>query len=76
MPGWYLIVVGGRLRPDYYNRFGAMQLMETPTNAEISVFLGNLRDQAELSGVLDAFYELHIPLYTVQHLGEFDELSD
>jgi hypothetical protein len=34
----------------------------------ITTLEGQVRDQAELLGVLNTLYELHVPLLTVKHL--------
>jgi hypothetical protein len=31
--------------------------------------IGHLRDQAQLSGVLNSLYELHLPILSVKWLG-------
>jgi hypothetical protein len=38
----------------------------TPT----SILTGHLRDQAQLSGVLNSLYELHMPILLVEHIEE------
>ena len=38
----------------------------------MTVLQGRVRDQAELSGILNALYELHLPLLKVEYLGEND----
>ena len=36
----------------------------------MTILVGQLRDQAALSGVLNELYELHLPLLTVESLTE------
>jgi hypothetical protein len=35
-----------------------------------STLEGHLRDQTQLSGVLNSLYELHLPILLVEYLGE------
>ena len=70
--GNYRIEVRGPLRADWSNRFGAMQIFTPPPKLDTAVtFLqGHVRDQAELAGILNTLYELHLPLLSVQYLGD------
>jgi hypothetical protein len=36
----------------------------------VTILVGRLRDQAELSGVLNTLYEFHLPILSVECLGE------
>jgi hypothetical protein len=36
----------------------------------VTTLTGRLRDQAELSGVLNGLYELHLPILSVEFLSE------
>ena len=69
--GNYRIEIQGHLRPDWSDRFGAMQLVSPPPEADstVTVLQGNVSDQAELAGILNTLYELHLPLLSVQYLG-------
>ena len=70
--GHYRIEVGGHLRPDWSNRFGSMQISAPPPEVDsaVTVLQGHVSDQAELAGILNTLYELHLPLLAVQHLGD------
>ncbi len=74
-PGCYRIVVQGQLYPEWSDRLGAMRELASSAeaSAEVTVLQGRVSDQAELSGILNILYELHLPLLSVQYLG--DELS-
>jgi hypothetical protein len=37
---------------------------------EVTTLVGRLRDQAELSGVLNTLYELHLPILSVECLKD------
>ena len=70
--GNYRIEVQGYLRPDWSDRFGAMQIFAPPPEADnaVTVLKGHVSDQAELAGILNTLYELHLPLLSVRHLGD------
>jgi len=74
-PGYYQIIVQGQLRPNWSERIGAMQVLPPSPQQDkgVTVLQGRVSDQAELSGILNTFYELHMALLSVQYLG--DELS-
>ena len=42
----------------------------TGNKEPMTILIGNLIDQATLSGVLNALDELHLPLLTVENLNE------
>jgi hypothetical protein len=70
-PGYYRIEVQGGLRAGWSDRFGAMQVLQnSEANQGVSVLRGCVSDQAELSGILNTLYELHMSLLSVQYLGE------
>lgn len=71
-PGNYRIVVQGRLRPDWSDRFGAMRVLthSPEVDSEGTILQGPVSDQSELSGILNTLYELHLPLISVQYLGD------
>ena len=69
-PGYYRIVVQGQLRANWSERIGAMQVLSPQKDSELTVLEGCVYDQAELSGILNTIYELHLPLISVQHLGD------
>jgi hypothetical protein len=71
-PGNYRVEVQGHLRPDWSDRFGAMLIVSPPPEADsaVTVLQGHVSDQAELAGILNTLYELHLPLLSVQHLGD------
>ena len=69
-PGNYRIEVQGALRPGWTDRFGAMRIYSPPPKASplVTVLQGHVCDQAELAGILNTLYELHLPLLSVRHL--------
>ena len=74
-PSTYRIEVQGALRPDWSDRFGAMRIFsqaQAPlpdADSMVTVLQGDVSDQAELAGILNTLYELHLPLLSVQHVG-------
>ena len=70
----YRIEVHGVLRPDWSDRFGAMRIFSQPAantataDPAVTVLQGHVSDQAELAGILNTLYELHLPLLSVQNL--------
>ena len=74
-PGYYRIEVEGVLPPAWLNRLGAMQIsppsnqsIAKETNNMITIMQGKVSDQADLSGILNSLYELHLPLLSVQFI--------
>jgi len=77
-PGYYRILLQGQLHPNWSGRLGEMQIVAPALEAdsEVTVLQGRVKDQAELSGILNALYELHLPLLKVEYLGKDDAASN
>ena len=73
-PAVYEIKVQGDLMANWSDRLGGLQiLVERPEGATpVSILIGQLQDQAALSGVLRSLYELHLPLISVKLLETTD----
>jgi hypothetical protein len=71
-PGHYRVTVGGRLNPEWSYRLGGMRLRvySRETDGEVTILQVRVSDQAELSGILNTLYELHLPLLSVEYLGK------
>ncbi len=71
-PAIYKIIVKGELNEDYSMRLGGMQITSEQKRGRypVSVLIGKLSDQAELSGILNALYEMHLMVLSVQAMGE------
>lgn len=69
-PATYRIVVQGRLDQSWSDRLGGMAITahNEGNEASVTTLTGRLRDQAELSGVLNTLYELHLPILKVEML--------
>lgn len=71
-PATYRIVVEGYLDPSYSDRVGGM-IITTTKNGDrkpITTLCGKVSDQAELSGVLQTLYSLHMTLLSVESVGD------
>ena len=71
-PGSYRIRVQGRLDEEWSERLGGMSITTRARGEQgsVAILVGQLRDQASLSGVLNTLYELHLPLLSVEYLEE------
>ncbi len=71
-PANYRIRVQGHLDEDWSDRLGGMVITRafTANKQPMTILVGNVIDQAALSGVLNALYELQLPLLSVENLDE------
>ena len=67
-PATYRIVVQGELSELSRHRFADMTIKNDPaaTDGPRTILRGQVRDQAELRGVLDALYGLHLAIINVK----------
>jgi hypothetical protein len=71
--GKYRIRVLGLLDERMAERLGNMRIRQCePKDQEkqVTELVGKVRDQAELSGLLNSLYELHLTLLSVKYLGD------
>ena len=70
-PGKYHICVHGFLDKRWSERLGGLRITTSSNKGQGSVtsLVGKVRDQAELAGVLDTLYELHLSLLSVEYLN-------
>ena len=70
-PGNYRIRFEGYLDKKWSGRLGDMSLITSKTGDQksVSVLEGPIRDQAELIGVLNALYQRHLTLLSVEYLN-------
>ncbi len=73
-PAIYRIRVRGRLDTSWSDRVGGMQVTETsgPDRQAETILVGRLPDQAALAGILNALYELHLPVLTAECVDSED----
>jgi hypothetical protein len=67
-PATYRIEVEGHLDASRSDRLAGMQITsrERADQTTVSTLIGRLRDQAELSGVLNSLYDLHLSILKVE----------
>ncbi len=70
--GNYRIRVEGSLNESWSERLGGMRITTSSQKdkAPVTALVGQVRDQAELAGVLNTLYELHLTLLSVEYLDE------
>jgi len=70
-PGFYQIEVEGMLPKPWFYRLGEMHVLKASQKKEtkVTIMQGRVADQADLSGILNSLYELHMPLLSVKFIG-------
>jgi hypothetical protein len=70
-PATYRIGVEGRIPAGWRDRLEGMAIAEGSPEAgpPVTTLLGELTDQAALAGVLNALYELHLAVISVERLS-------
>ena len=71
-PVTYRIKVQGYLDESQSDRLGGMTITTNSQGDQeaVTIMVGRLRDQAELAGVLNTLYELHLPILLVECLKD------
>jgi hypothetical protein len=73
MPGNYRIRVRGLVDPKWSDWLGGMTITTQKSQSTSETDLvGRVADQAALAGILNALYEMHLPILRVEFLGEGD----
>jgi hypothetical protein len=69
--GAYLIRIQGYLGTDWDEKLSGMRVTTSggDKKSTISTLVGGIRDQAELAGILNTLYELHLTILSVEFLG-------
>ena len=69
-PGNYRIRVQGFLDESWSEKLGGMRITTSSLKDQgpVTALVGQVRDQAELAGVLNTLYELHLTLLSVEYL--------
>jgi hypothetical protein len=71
MPGTYRIRVRGAIDPKWSDWLGGMKITNTEDlGTRLTDLVGKVADQAALAGILNALYEMHLPLLRVEFLGD------
>ncbi len=71
-PGFYRIVVQGRLNASDSDRLGGMSITTTENSVvkrSVSTLTGRLMDQAQLVGILNTLYGIHLTILSVEVLS-------
>ena len=70
-PGNYRIRVLGSLDESWSERLGGLRITTSTRGDQksVTVLEGQVCDQAELTGVLNALYQCHLTLLSVEHLN-------
>jgi hypothetical protein len=71
-PARYRIVIQGVLSPDWSDLLAGLAISTVSEEGckPRTALVGWLRDQAELNGVLEALYEMHLPIIEVEKLED------
>jgi hypothetical protein len=71
-PATYRIVVQGALNSCWRDRLAGLAISTTSGSGGLprTTLFGRIRDQAELSGVLDTLYGLHLPILSVETIDD------
>jgi hypothetical protein len=71
-PATYSIKVQGYLDENRSDFLGGMTITATSQEDKgvVTTLVGRIRDQAELAGVLNTLYELHLPILSVECLKD------
>jgi hypothetical protein len=72
MSATYSIKVQGHLDENRSDHLAGMTITTASQGDQevVTTLVGRLRDQAELSGVLNTLYELHLPILSVECLKD------
>ena len=72
-PGNYHIRVLGSLEESLSGRLGNFRITTgrlKDQERSVTDLLGSVRDQAELAGILETLYEMHLPILLVEYQNE------
>ena len=71
-PASYRIRAQGHLDDSWSDRLGGMVITRafTADKEPMTILIGHLRDQSALCGALNALYDLHLPVISVEYLDE------
>ena len=71
-PATYCIVVKGELGQEWSDRLAGLAITSTQREggSPHTALVGPVRDQAELNGILETLYSLHLPILRVEQVEE------
>lgn len=69
-PATYRISVHGFMPPAWSARLGGLTIrtIDQQDGEKVTILSGQLQDQAALIGVINALYDRHLPLLSVEYL--------
>lgn len=73
-PASYRITVKGLIDNRYSQNFGGMRISTQHDSDEpnLTIFTGEVKDQAELVGIIDSIYQLHMTILSVENLSKIN----
>jgi hypothetical protein len=76
-PGNYRIRVNDFLDESWSERLAGLRITSSIIGDEkpVTVLVGQVRDQAELAGVLNTLYELHLTLLSAEYLSNIQHTN-
>ena len=71
-PAAYRVRVQGHLDDSWSDRLGGMVITRafTADKQPMTILIGHLKDQSALCGIMNALYDLHLPVISVEFLDE------
>jgi hypothetical protein len=74
-PATYHIEVEGEVGKSWADHFGTMRITTRTRkdNSVVTILVGRVRDQAELSGLLNSLYDCHLPILSVELLDDEED---
>jgi len=71
-PATYRIDVEGFLDESWSERLGGIEIrtLKREDQSWVTTLTGRVRDQAELAGILNSLYEMHLPVLLVKNLSD------
>lgn len=76
-PATYRITVKGLIEKRYCEYLDSMHItmQSLEDGAKVTMLTGVVKDQAELVGILDSIYNLHMPILSVQNIGDKERVG-
>jgi hypothetical protein len=74
-PATYRIVVQGTVNERWIDRLGGMEVstLHPEGGSPRTILTGRICDQADLNGVLETLYDLHLPILEVKEITDLPD---
>lgn len=71
-PAIYQISIRGKIQPNWCDRLEGMavHVTEADDGPTVTVLIGELTDQASLTGLLNTLFDLQLPVLSVQRIAD------